>query len=182
LLALAAAAPADVPLFDPDDDLLLGPGDMPVRIKALCRAGGQAPPVAEAEIVRSILVSLACKYRFVFERLETLLGYRFDVVHIVGGGVRNQLLCQLTADLIGLPVIAGPEEATALGNVLVQARAAGDLDGSLADLRKVAAASSSTVDYQPGSVAYAEDTYSRFLAVTELAAASAPAGPVPATN
>ena len=104
-------------------------------------AAGQSPPSEPGDIVRSILTSLACKYRFVLERLQRVTGRTFEVLHVVGGGARNRLLCQLTADLTGLPVFAGPIEATALGNVLVQAIAAGELT-DLAQARELAAASS----------------------------------------
>ena len=90
--------------------------------------------------MRSIYVSLACKYRLVLERLEAASGREVRTIHVIGGGARNELLCQLTADITGREVLAGPVEATALGNVLVQARAAGEL-GSLADMRAVSAAS-----------------------------------------
>jgi rhamnulokinase len=168
LHALAAAARVDVPLFDPDEESLLRPGDMPRRIEALCRAQGQAAPDGAGETVRSIFLSLACKYRLVLERLQLVVGHRFSVIHVVGGGARNELLCQMTADLTGLPVIAGPEEATALGNVLVQARAAGELGGTLDELRDVAAASTATVAYEPAAGPDADELYFRFLAVTGL--------------
>ena len=170
LHALAAAARVDVPLFDPDDGALLAPGDAPARIASLCRAGGQQPPVGPGETVRSILLSLACKYRVVLEGLALVTGSAAEVLHVVGGGVRNQLLCQLTADLCAIPVIAGPEEATALGNVLVQARAAGELGGSLSELREVAAASVTTVRYEPADGDRAGEIYDRFLTVSGLAA------------
>jgi rhamnulokinase len=160
---LAAAAGPDVPLFDPDDDRLLRPGDMPARIAEACRAGGQEPPEDRGAIVRSILVSLACKYRVVLDRLVRATGRDVDVIHVIGGGARNALLCRLTADLLGRRVLAGPVEATALGNVLVQARAVGEL-GSLADIRAVAAASADPVVYEPS--ADGGETYQRFLAVT----------------
>jgi rhamnulokinase len=163
LRALAEAARPDVPLFDPDDEALLRPGDMPARIADACRAAGQAPPADRGEVVRSVLVSLACKYRVVLERLMCATGREVEVVHVIGGGARNALLCRLTADLLGRPVLAGPVEATALGNVLVQARAVGEL-GSLADMRAVAAASAEPVVYVPS--ADAGDTFQRFLSVT----------------
>jgi rhamnulokinase len=168
LNALAAAAGPDVALFDPDDDGLLAPGDMPARIAALCRAGGQEPPGTPGELVRSILLSLACKYRLVLERLEAVTQSRIDRLHVVGGGARNELLCQLTADLCRVELLAGSHEATALGNVLIQARAAGELGGTLAELREVAAASVETTSYQPGDEGHAAETYGRFLAVTGL--------------
>jgi rhamnulokinase len=163
LQALAADARPDVPLFDPDGDALLRPGGMPARIADACRATGQEPPADRGEVVRSILVSLACTYRVVLERLMRATGREVDVVHVIGGGARNELLCGLTADLLGRPVLAGPVEATALGNVLVQARAVGEL-GSLADMRAVAGASAEPTMYEPSADAGA--TFERFLEVT----------------
>ena len=156
---LAAVARPDVPLFDPDDERFLRPGDMPALIAAACTETGQPPPEGRGEIVRSILTSLACKYRGVLERLEQVTGREVEVVHVIGGGSRNDLLCRLTADLLRRPVLAGPAEATALGNVLMQARAVGEL-GSLAEMRAVAAASAEPVVYEPSGDA--EATYDRF--------------------
>jgi rhamnulokinase len=168
LRRLAAEAPADAPLFDPDDERFLAPGDMPARIAETCRASGQTAPATPGQTIRAALASLACKYRLVLERLERVTGQDVDVVHVVGGGARNDLLCRLTADAVGRPLLAGPVEATALGNVLVQARAAGEL-GSLAELRAVAAATADIRVFQPGPErALAEDTYGRFLEVTGL--------------
>jgi rhamnulokinase len=163
LQELASAAREDVPLFDPDDDRLLRPGDMPARIAEACSALGQPKPADRGEIVRSILTSLACKYRLVLERLERVTGRTVDTVHVIGGGARNALLNRLTADLLGRPVLAGPVEATALGNVLVQARAVGEL-GSLAEMRTVAAASAEPTVYEPSQDG--GETYQRFLSVT----------------
>jgi rhamnulokinase len=165
---LAAGARLNVPLFDPDAAVFLHPGDMPARIADVCRAAGQEPPSGPGETVRSCLVSLACKYRLVLERLQRLTGREVDALHVIGGGARNELLCRLTADIVALPVLAGPVEATALGNVLVQARAAGELD-TLADMRKLAAASAAPVLYEPDAGAHAAETYEGFLAVTGLA-------------
>jgi rhamnulokinase len=162
---LAADAGPDVALFDPDADAFLAPDDMPAAIVAACREGGQEPPESRGEIVRSALVSLACKYRLVLERLQRLTGREVGVVHVIGGGARNELLCGLTADVLGLPVLAGPVEATALGNVLVQARAAGEV-GSLSEMRALAAASAEPATYEPRDGG--QDIYERFLAVTGL--------------
>jgi rhamnulokinase len=162
---LAAGAPADVPLFDPDDDDFLAPGDMPARIAAACARLGQRAPQGPGEVVRSALVSLACKYRLVLDRLELVSGRSVDCIHVIGGGARNRLLCQLTADVTGRHVLAGPVEATALGNVLVQARAAGRM-GSLAEIRAVAAASATPDEYHPRGDRDAD--YPRFLAATGL--------------
>jgi rhamnulokinase len=164
---LADAAGPDVPLFDPDDDAFLAPGAMPARIAAACRRLQQPAPQGPGETVRSVLVSLACKYRLVIERLEHVCGRPVDCIHVIGGGANNRLLCQLTADVTGRQVLAGPVEATALGNVLVQARAAGRL-GSLAEIREVAAASAAPDAFEPADRGGAEADYHRFLAVTGL--------------
>jgi rhamnulokinase len=166
---LAEAASPDVALFDPDDDAFIAPGGMPARIAAACRASGQAAPEAPGDVARSILTSLACKYRVVLERLERMSGRSVDVVHVIGGGSRSRLLCRLTADILGRTVLAGPVEATALGNVLVQARATREL-GSLAELREVAAASAAPEVYEPSDDRdAAEAIYHRFLTATGAA-------------
>jgi rhamnulokinase len=165
---LARSVDGVVPVYDPDDEAFLRPGDMPARIAAACERGGQAAPPDVATTVRSILLSLACKYRWVIERLEAVTGREVRRIHVIGGGARNTLLCELTADICGREVLAGPIEATALGNVLVQARAAGEL-GSLGELRAVAAASADPVlDEPPPAREPAEATYRRFLDVTGL--------------
>jgi rhamnulokinase len=166
---LACDAPADEPLFDPDAPALLRSGDMPGLIASACRAAGQAEPSGPGELVRSILLSLACKYRLVLERLQLVTGRRARAVHVVGGGIRNTLLCQLTSDVLGLPVLAGPEEATALGNVLVQARACGEV-GGLPQMRELVAASVRLDRYEPTGGQRADETYERFLSVTGLTA------------
>ncbi len=102
---------------------------MPRKIVEHCRATGQTPPETPGEFTRTILESLARRYRQVLESLESLAGRRFDVIHIVGGGSRNALLNQFVADATGRTVIAGPSEATAIGNVLIQAIGAGELSG-----------------------------------------------------
>jgi rhamnulokinase len=135
LLSGAAQVPAFTAVVDADDPAFLPPGDMPARIAAACSRTGQTPPQSQAETVRCILDSLALAYRRTVRRASELSGRDVEVVHVVGGGARNTLLCQLTADACGLPVLAGPVEAAALGNALVQARSAGVLDGGLADLR-----------------------------------------------
>ena len=167
---LAGDVHADVALFDPDDEGFLSPGDMPARIEAACERSGQPAPRERGAIVRSILLSLACKYRWVLERLEAVSGREVRRIHVIGGGARNVLLCRLTADICAREVLAGPVEATALGNVLVQARAAGEL-GSLTELRAVAAASVDPIAYEPSAERdAAESTYRRFLDVTRLSA------------
>jgi rhamnulokinase len=135
LLAEAAGMPALRAVFDPGDPAFLPPGDMPSRIAAACRRAGQQLPPDPAAVVRCILDSLALAHRRAVIDVQELSGRAADAVHIVGGGARNALLCQLTADACGLPVIAGPVEATALGNVLVQARALGAGPASLGGMR-----------------------------------------------
>ena len=130
-------------VFDVDDERFLRGGDMPALI-----AEAVGRELSRGETVRSIYVSLARRYRDVLERLEAASGRSVRTIHVIGGGARNELLCQLTADATGREVLAGPVEATALGNVLVQARGAGEL-GSLSDMRAVSAASFEPVHYEP---------------------------------
>jgi rhamnulokinase len=177
LQQLAGQAPADVAVFDPDDESLLHGGDMPARIAALCADAGQTAPSGDGELLRSILVSLACKYRLVCEQLEHVTGDGIDTIHVVGGGARHELLCQLTADVCGREVITGPVEATALGNVLVQALALGELAG-LADLRAVVARSVAPRRYEPRPSSPGAETYHRFLDTTGLSATRAARTPV----
>jgi rhamnulokinase len=149
LLQAAAREPAFAAVVDCDDDRFLPPGDVPARIAEVCRETGQPVPSSQAATVRCILDSLALAYRRTVRRAAELSGQPVDVVHLVGGGARNVLLCQLTADACGLPVLAGPVEAAALGNVLVQARAGGVLDGGLPELRALLRATQDVVRYAP---------------------------------
>jgi rhamnulokinase len=150
VLYVAAALPAGGPRIDPDDPVFLPPGDMPARIAAACRKAGT--PLTDPEpggVVRCILDSLAAAFASAIAQAEQLSGQPVEVVHIVGGGSQNALLCQLTADAARRPLIAGPVEATALGNLLVQARTHGVLTGDLAALRKRVRATSQLRTYQP---------------------------------
>ena len=135
LLAAAADVTGAVPVFDVQDPRFVAPGDMPARIAAWCAEHEVPAPVDEAHLVRSIVESLAAAYADALDTAATLSGRMIRKVHVVGGGSQNALLCQALADRTGLPVVAGPVEATALGNVLVQGRAAGALRGGLDDLR-----------------------------------------------
>ena len=152
LIAMAADVPAGGPTFDPDAPQFLPPGDMPQRINDACVATGQRPPVTRPEIIRCILDSLAVTFAARVHEAGRLSGQRIDVIHIVGGGSQNQLLCQLVADAAGLPVVAGPVEATALGNLLVQARTHGALSGDLWDLRAQLRAAVTTAIFNPRPV------------------------------
>lgn len=149
LLDAAAAVTAPVAVFDVDDPRFLPPGDMPARIAAWCAEHGVAAPASRAEIVRSIVESLAEAFARAVRTASALSGARVDAIHLVGGGSRNALLCQATADRSGLPVLAGPVEATAIGNVLVQARAAGFASGDLESLRALVARSFPPTRYAP---------------------------------
>jgi rhamnulokinase len=149
LLGQAASVQGTVPLFDADDPEFLAPGDMPRRIAAWFSKHGMSEPRSRPELVRSILGSLAAAYARAIGAARELSGATVSVIHLVGGGSQNSLLCQLTADATGLPVLAGPVEATAIGNVLVQARAHGLVSGDLESLRALVARSFPVVRYDP---------------------------------
>ncbi|AGS73255.1 rhamnulokinase [Streptomyces collinus Tu 365] len=148
LLREAAGVPALRSVVDAGDEAFLAPGRMPERIAEACRASGQPVPVTPAETTRCILDSLALAHRRAVADARRLADRPVDVVYVVGGGTRNALLCQLTADACGLPVVAGATEAAALGNVLVQARADG-LAGDLADMRALLARTQPLTRYLP---------------------------------
>lgn len=152
LLAAAAALPGGRSVIDPDRPEFLPPGDMPARVRAECVRTGQPVPESAAAVTRCILDSLADAYRRAVRTVADVSGRTVDAVHLVGGGVRNELLCQLTADACELPVVAGPVEAAAYGNVLVQARAAGRLAGDRTELRALLARSVTTRTYLPRRV------------------------------
>ncbi len=150
-------------LIDPGAETFLNPVSMPEAIRAACREHGEPEPGSVGEFVRCCLESLALKYRSVLDDLETLTGTPLEVVRVVGGGSQNALLCQYTADACRRPVVAGPVEATALGNLTVQALARGFLP-DLGAGRKVVAASSPQIYYEPQDEAAWEDAYGRFKA------------------
>ena len=151
LLQLAAALPAGGSLIDPDEAVFLPPGDMPSRIEDACLRAGLRPPGSRAAIVRCILDSLAAAYARAVDDAERLSGVEATTIHLVGGGSLNELLCQLTADACGRPVVAGPVEATAVGNVLVQARARGIVAGDLEALRALVRATHELRRYEPAT-------------------------------
>jgi rhamnulokinase len=149
LLAQAAAISTSVPLFDANHPSLLPPGDMPKRIAALCVEAGATAPDSSPVFARSILESLAEAYAAAVDDAQRLSGQKINTVHIVGGGSQNALLCQLTANRTGRRVLAGPVEATAVGNVLVQGRTAGLVQGDLSELRSLVARTFPLAEYQP---------------------------------
>ncbi len=161
LLPRAEAARPFAALVDPDDTSFLAPGDMPARLAAFCTRTGQSPPGDEGAFVRCALESLALKYRWAIERLEAILGTTIRTIHVVGGGSQNALLCQFTADACGRAVVAGPVEATAVGNVLMQATARGRI-ATLADARAVVARSFPVRTYEPRDASTWDDAAGRF--------------------
>ncbi len=146
LLSAASAVTEDVPLFDANDPSLSAPGGMPARIASLL---GDAAPATRPAFARSIVESIATAFADAVRTASDLAGREVDSIHLVGGGSLNRLLCQATADRSGLPVLAGPVEATALGNVLVQARSAGAAPATLDQLRAIVAASHAPERYEP---------------------------------
>jgi len=161
LLARAAQVQPFAALVDPDDARFLPPGNQPGRVRDFCEQTGQRPPGSPPEVVRCIVDSLALAHRRAVRQAQGLSGRDVEVIHVVGGGARNALLCQLTADACGLPVVAGPVEATALGNALVQARSLGVLRGGLADLRRLLVRTQDLVTYRPRGTQAAWDAAER---------------------
>jgi len=149
LLAQAAAVTTEVAVFDANDARFLAPGDLPARIAEWCAERGAPAPQSRAEVARSIIESLAQAFADAVRTASILSGVDVATIHIVGGGALNELLCRRTADRAGLPVLAGPVEATAIGNVLVQARTAGFAGADLESLRALVAASFRPVRYEP---------------------------------
>src|SRR5581483_10246009 len=162
LMRLAEAAPPFVSIVNPDDVGFILPPNMPAALGDFCKKTGQSVPTEPGPVIRCALESLALRYRWVLERLEELLGKRLETIHVVGGGSQNVLLCQLTADACNRPVVAGPVEATAIGNVLVQALGLG-LIGSLADARAVVRSSFEVRTFTPHHPERWHDPYQRFL-------------------
>jgi rhamnulokinase len=161
LCQLAEQAPPFVSLVDPDDASFVLPAKMPAALADFCCRTGQPAPGDAGATVRCALESLALCYRRVLERLEELSGKRLEVIHVVGGGSQNALLCQFTADACNRPVLAGPVEATAIGNVLVQGIGLGLL-GSLADAREVLGRSFEVRTYEPRDADSWQAPYARF--------------------
>lgn len=159
LLAQAAAVPALVSVVDLEGDAFLPPGDMEARVAAACEASGQPVPSSRAEVVRCILDSLALAYRRALRQASELASVPIDVVHVVGGGSRNDVLCRLTASACGVPLLAGPVEAAALGNVLVQARALGADLPDLAAMRALVRATHEPTRHEPDDAGVAASAW-----------------------
>ena len=148
LARLAEEAPPIGAIINPDDPHLASPLDMPAAIQALCQETNQTVPKTEGALVRCALESLAARYRVVLDGLEQATGTAIEVIHVVGGGSRNQLLNQLTANRCQRRVVAGPTETTALGNLLSQVRASGEL-ASLSEMRDVVKGASELQVFEP---------------------------------
>jgi rhamnulokinase len=148
-------------VIDPDDPDFVNPTDMPQAIARSCRACGEPAPENTGQFARGILESLALAYRFTLDQVRETRAAPVERIHIIGGGSKNELLCQMTADATGLPVFAGPKEATAIGNILVQAMAAREVNG-LADLRRVVRGSFPPIPYEPRFDPRWDEAYGRF--------------------
>ncbi|WNR47113.1 rhamnulokinase [Paenibacillus roseipurpureus] len=153
--------------IDPDDDMFLNPAHMPKQIQHYCRVTGQVVPETDGEIVRCILESLAMKYRFILERTEQLTGKSYRGLHIVGGGIQNELLCQFTSNATGREVWAGPVEGSALGNLVVQWIALGYI-ANLREARKLIRNSFPVKTYHPTGGAGWQAAYDRFCTAASL--------------
>ena len=155
-------------MVDPDAQEFVNPGNMPAAIREYCQRSGQPEPESDGEVVRCCLESLALKHRWVVTALEELTDRRLDTIRIVGGGSQNHLFCQLTADACRRNVVAGPVEATALGNILVQAMAGGRVPDLAAGRRAVAASEEQEI-YEPGDSGDWDDAISGFNELVGMA-------------
>jgi rhamnulokinase len=159
---LSATAPPLQAFVNPDAADFMGPGDMPEAIRAFCGKTGQRVPEDKGAVLRCALESIALKFRHVLGMCEELNGGRIETIHIVGGGTKNRQLCQFAADACGRCVVAGPVEATAIGNLMMQALAAGDV-ASIAEAREVIRRSFPVEEYTPRDTAAWDDAYQQFL-------------------
>ena len=154
-------------LIDPDHHSFLASGNMPKRIVDFCKHTNQSLPLMKGGIIRCALESLAFKYRWVLEKLESVKGEAISTIHIIGGGTKNKLLCQFTADATQCQVIAGPVEATSIGNLLVQMTSSGVI-GSITEGREIVAQSSELIYYEPTDSTEWDQVYYRFLEIMEI--------------
>jgi len=164
LLAMASSEPPLRQFVDPDDPSFALPDDMPAAISAFCARTGQPIPAGHGAFARTVLESLALKYRYVVESLESLTGVKIDVIRVVGGGSQNDVLNQFAANATGRHVLAGPAEATALGNLAMQMVGTGAVD-SLDEAREIIAASFSPRSFEPKDAGQWQAAYDRFLAL-----------------
>jgi rhamnulokinase len=169
LIQMAAAAKPFGPLIDPypNSPDFRAADDMPASIRTFCARTGQTVPSDEGAVVRCIFESLALKYRQTIDQLRDVIGHDIEVIHIVGGGARNELLCQMTADASQRPVIAGPSEATTMGNLVAQALATGHLT-SLEEGRRLIRRSSDLKRYEPSNSRVWTEAYARFVDIATI--------------
>ena len=165
LTEMAAGAPPFCAVVDPDSGDFLRPGDMTAKVAEYCRRAGQNAPADAACTTRVLLEGLALRYRKAIADLDELTGRSTPLIHILGGGSRNRLLCQFAADATGRPVLAGPSEATATGNTLLQALGRGSL-GSMAEVREVVSRSFPLTLYEPHPSAAWDDAFGAFLGLS----------------
>lgn len=168
LTRLANETTAFRSFVDPDMPNFLAHGDMPSRIREYCKHTNQAIPETVGQVMRTVFESLALKYRYVMDLLRDISGQAIERLHIIGGGVQNQLLCQMTANACGIPVIAGPIEATALGNAIIQLITSGDL-ANLGEARQLLSETIKTTTYEPLEQSMWEENYQRFKTIIESA-------------
>ena len=147
--------------INPDDDAFVAPGNLPRRVQEFCQRTGQYVPQTRGEIMRCIYESLAMKYRYTFHAVREVTGLEYSSIHMIGGGTKDRLLCQMAADACATHVIAGPIEATATGNIAVQLIALGEI-ADLKEARKVIAASEQPKFYEPVNTAAYDEAYARF--------------------
>jgi len=166
LVQLAEASPELSSFIDAEDASFGAPTDMPAAIRTFCRKTGQTEPESPGAVIRCALESLALRYRVVLDRIEQLTQATIRTVHVVGGGTQNKLLCQMTADACGREVVVGPVEATAIGNLMMQAVAVGDV-GSVAEARRVIRESFRVSVYQPSGDGDWDSALGRFRTLTE---------------
>ena len=164
--ATGSAKPGACGLLALRGSRFLAPGNMVSRIQSACHETRQAVPETKGEIVRCVLESLALEYRHVAEKLDEMVGRRLPVIHIVGGGSQNRLLNQFAADATGRTIVAGPVEATAIGNILVQALALGHV-ATLSEARALVRRSFKVETFEPGDTAAWDETYERYLALND---------------
>ena len=166
LLADAMKATAFQSIINPDDEMFANPADMQAAIKQYCAETGQHVPEGYAEICRCILDSLALRYRQVFGYLKEMSVFPINTLHIIGGGSLNEYLNQFTANATGVTVLAGPQECTALGNIMLQAKAAGAVE-DIFDMRRIIADSVSMKRFEPKDKAEWDAAYEKYLKVVE---------------
>jgi rhamnulokinase len=166
LVSMAEESPARTCLIDPDDACFVAPREMPEEIQRYCQQSSQPVPETKGAVIRCALESLALRYRMVLELLEELTGRSIETIHIVGGGSRNRLLCQMTADACNRTVIAGPVEATAIGNLMMQLVAAGAV-ASISQAREVVRASFEVEQYIPADPDAWHEAAGRFAGLLE---------------